>query len=194
VSKASDTRLMILQKSFDLIYERGFQATSIDEIVATTQVTKGAFFYHFKNKEEMGLALIHEVMAPNMLPFMTQSLHKTGNIRTDVYYMMKSLLNAPFFKVEYGCPAMNLIEEMAPLNTSFRSALAQLIIQWQVVLEQAIANAQVQGQIDEAHNPKQVSMYISANYSGVRNMGKIFGRAAYTSFLKEFKQYITDLA
>jgi TetR/AcrR family transcriptional regulator, transcriptional repressor for nem operon len=66
VSKAATTRLGILQKAFDLIYQRGFQATSIDDILATTQVTKGAFFYHFKNKEEMGLALINEVMYPGM--------------------------------------------------------------------------------------------------------------------------------
>ncbi|GAB2684808.1 TetR/AcrR family transcriptional regulator [Mucilaginibacter koreensis] len=194
MSKASNTRLMILQKSFDLVYERGFQATSIDDIIATTQVTKGAFFYHFKNKEDMGLALIKEVMQPNMLPFMTASLQKTGNIRTDIYEMMKSLLHAPFFKVAYGCPAMNMIEEMAPLNAAFQAALSKLVLQWQQALEQAIQEAQKQGQLNPNHNAKHIAMYISANYSGARNMGKVFGKSAYISFLKEFKKYTSQLA
>jgi len=60
MSKAQDTRMTILRKAFELIYRQGYQATSIDEIIATTAVTKGALFYHFKNKEEMGLAIINE--------------------------------------------------------------------------------------------------------------------------------------
>ncbi len=48
MKKAEVTRLNILQKAFELIYVNGYQTTSIDQIIATTQVTKGAFFYHFK--------------------------------------------------------------------------------------------------------------------------------------------------
>ena len=66
ISKAATTRLNILQKAFTLVYKNGYRATSIDEIIATTQVTKGAFFYHFKNKDEMGLAMIYEVLYSSM--------------------------------------------------------------------------------------------------------------------------------
>ncbi|RAJ08805.1 TetR family transcriptional regulator [Chitinophaga skermanii] len=52
MNKAAATRLNMLQKAFELIYVKGFQTTSIDDILATTQVTKGAFYYHFKNKDE----------------------------------------------------------------------------------------------------------------------------------------------
>jgi TetR/AcrR family transcriptional repressor of nem operon len=62
MKKAATTRLTILQKAFELIYVKGYQTTSIDDIIATTQVTKGAFYYHFKNKDEMGLAIINEIL------------------------------------------------------------------------------------------------------------------------------------
>ena len=61
MKKAEATRLMILQKAFELIYVKGYQTTSIDDIIATTKVTKGAFYYHFKTKDEMGLAIINEI-------------------------------------------------------------------------------------------------------------------------------------
>ena len=61
MKKAEGTRRNILEKAFELIYERGYQNTSIDDILATTGVTKGAFYYHFQNKDEMGLAIIHEI-------------------------------------------------------------------------------------------------------------------------------------
>jgi hypothetical protein len=43
MKKSAATRLMILQKAFELIYAKGYQTTSIDDIIATTKVTKGAF-------------------------------------------------------------------------------------------------------------------------------------------------------
>jgi AcrR family transcriptional regulator len=58
MKKSAATRLMILEKAFELIYAKGYQTTSIDDIIATTKVTKGAFYYHFKTKDEMGLLLL----------------------------------------------------------------------------------------------------------------------------------------
>ena len=33
----------------DAVLAKGFDATSIDEIVAAADITKGGFFYHFKD-------------------------------------------------------------------------------------------------------------------------------------------------
>ena len=66
MKKAEATRLNILQKAFELIYEKGYQTTSIDDILLKTQVTKGAFYYHFKNKDEMGIAIINELLKPTL--------------------------------------------------------------------------------------------------------------------------------
>ena len=194
MSKAQITRMMILQQAFELIYRQGYQATSIDEIIARTAVTKGALFYHFKNKEELGLAIINEVMYPGLVPYMGSALNRSGDIRKDLYEMMRNLLlKAPFMKVEYGCPAVNLIEEMAPLNAPFRKALTRIVKEWQTAIEAAIIRAQADGKLNAAHDPKVISLYITANYGGVRNMGKVFGPEAYTTFLKAFKDYIYRL-
>lgn len=194
MSKAAATRLNILQKAFELIYFKGYQATSIDEIIASTAVTKGAFFYHFKNKEEMGLAMIKEVMYPGMSPYMIQALGRTNDPIQDIYNLVKNLLlTNPFFKVEYGCPAVNLIDEMAPLNASFKNALAHLMLNWQHAIEKNLEKAQAEGQLNAGFEPKQVALFITANYNGIRNIGKIMGRPSYVAFLKQFEVYLQSL-
>lgn len=194
MSKAAATRNHILENAFKLIYLKGYQATSIDEIIASTAVTKGAFFYHFKNKEEMGLAMIKEVMYPGMVPYMIDVLGRTDDLIEDIYNMIKALLlYNPFFKVEYGCPAVNLIDEMAPLNESFRKALMNIMVEWQAAIEKSLRTAQANGQLNPAFEPKQIALYITANYSGVRNIGKVFGRPSYVEFLKQFKIYLETL-
>ncbi|NIJ52464.1 TetR/AcrR family transcriptional regulator [Dyadobacter arcticus] len=195
MGKADNTRSTILQKAFELIYKNGYQATSIDVIIATTHVTKGAFFYHFKSKEEMGLAIIKEVMYPGMAAAMIDPLLDGKDLPDKIYQMMKGLLlGNPFFIVEYGCPAINLIEEMSPLNPAFKDALTQLVVKWQHAIEQVLTRAQQSGNIRPDLSPRQIAFFIVTGYSGVRNMGKVFGPGCYDDYLSELKGYLQKLS
>lgn len=53
-----DTRTRIMDVAQDAILAKGFDATSIEEIVAAADITKGGFFYHFPDKNALALALI----------------------------------------------------------------------------------------------------------------------------------------
>jgi TetR/AcrR family transcriptional repressor of nem operon len=48
----------ILQAAQDLAFERGFEATTVDAILTTTGLSKGAFFHHFPSKAALGEALL----------------------------------------------------------------------------------------------------------------------------------------
>ncbi|MBL4678511.1 MAG: TetR/AcrR family transcriptional regulator [Mucilaginibacter sp.] len=191
MSKAAETRQMILQKSFELIYRQGYQATSIDNILATTQVTKGAFFYHFKSKDEMGLALINEVLYPGMYANMVTPLIDARDPINQIYAMVRNLLiKIPFLRAKYGCPAINLIEELAPLKEDFRKALVRLTEQWQDAIAQTIEHGKEDNQIRIDVNSKHAACFIVAGYAGIRNMGKAMGSACYTPYLLELKNYL----
>jgi TetR/AcrR family transcriptional repressor of nem operon len=195
MSKAEVTRSTILHKAFELIYRQGYQATSVDVIIATTQVTKGAFYYHFKNKDEMGLAMIQEVMYPGLYNALVQPLLEAQYPAREIYTMMHEiLLNNSFFDVKYGCPAINLIEEMAPLNEAFRTALSGLMIQWQQSIQKSILKGKETGSIRQEADPEQVACFVLAGYSGIRNIGKILGVSCYHVYLKSLQSYLSGLA
>ena len=54
----SATRTAIMDAAEELILERGFAGTTIDDILEVTGVTKGAFFHHFASKRDLAHALI----------------------------------------------------------------------------------------------------------------------------------------
>ena len=56
--KALATREKILQAANGLFYRHGYTATGVDKIIAAAGVAKGNFFYHFKNKEELAIAVL----------------------------------------------------------------------------------------------------------------------------------------
>ncbi|HEY7646224.1 MAG TPA: TetR/AcrR family transcriptional regulator [Hyphomicrobiales bacterium] len=56
--KGSETRHRILDAAEAAILEKGFAATSIDELIAAVGITKNGFFYHFKDKSDLAKALL----------------------------------------------------------------------------------------------------------------------------------------
>ena len=73
------TRSIILDAAFKEVYENGFQAASLDRILANTQLTKGALYHHFPNKQAMGLALVDELIGPTIDQQMIEPLEKTDD-------------------------------------------------------------------------------------------------------------------
>jgi AcrR family transcriptional regulator len=53
-----DTRERILGAAQDAVLEKGFGATSIDELIAAVGITKSGFFYHFRDKSDLAKALL----------------------------------------------------------------------------------------------------------------------------------------
>ncbi|WP_256005455.1 TetR/AcrR family transcriptional regulator [Pedobacter deserti] len=194
MSKAAATKQAILAKSLELIYRKGYHGTSIDDIIKTINVTKGAFFYHFKSKEEMGLAIINEIFYPQVMDGLGRPLSQGEDVTEGIYKMLHTLLfDDSVFRVEYGCPVVNLVEEMSPVSEAFRKALGRLMQRVAEALESALLGAQKNGQIRADVDTKGVATFILTGYSGVRNLGKVLGRTAYTGFLKEMKTYLSRL-
>jgi TetR/AcrR family transcriptional repressor of nem operon len=56
--KGQHTRERILDTTQALILERGFAGVSLDQMIQSLGLTKGAFFHHFRNKNDLARALI----------------------------------------------------------------------------------------------------------------------------------------
>jgi TetR/AcrR family transcriptional repressor of nem operon len=60
---AGDTRQRILDVAQAAVLEKGFSATSIEEIIVAVGITKSGFFYHFADKGELAHAMLERYLA-----------------------------------------------------------------------------------------------------------------------------------
>jgi TetR/AcrR family transcriptional repressor of nem operon len=56
--RGEETRAQLLDAAEAAVLEKGFAATSIEELIAAVGITKGGFFYHFKDKGALAKALL----------------------------------------------------------------------------------------------------------------------------------------
>jgi TetR/AcrR family transcriptional repressor of nem operon len=195
MKKAEATRLNILEKAFELIYVKGYRTTSIDDIIATTKVTKGAFYYHFKNKDEMGVSIINELLKPSLTSSFIAPLLNDSDPLDAIYNLMHNLLiENEFLKVEYGCPASNLTHEMTPWNADFHHALNDLTRQWIKTMADSLENGKKKGSVRANVDSLQATMFVMSGYWGIRNFGKLENsKKVYLPFLRELRNYLDSL-
>ena len=74
-SPGTGTREKLLDAAVALVRQKGFAATSIDDLCRAAGVTKGAFFHHFTSKEALGVAAADHWSATTAGLFATAPYH-----------------------------------------------------------------------------------------------------------------------
>ena len=53
MKKGEKRKQELLKIAYDIFLSRGYENTSVDEIIETAQIAKGTFYYHFSSKEQL---------------------------------------------------------------------------------------------------------------------------------------------
>jgi AcrR family transcriptional regulator len=173
--KSEHTRNLIIEKSFLLFYENGFKTTSVDKIMKATKLTKGAFYHHFKNKSEIGHAVIAQKVQKRIEDSMIVPLHEDKNpieiLKSTFSNRLKSFST---FEKEHGCPANNLINEIGDTEEGYQIALKKIIDDWKKILIQLIEKGKKENHIKETIDSNATAIYLISSFEGVRGIRKLY--------------------
>jgi TetR/AcrR family transcriptional regulator, transcriptional repressor for nem operon len=169
-----DTRGKILLAAYKEIHLKGFQAASLNNILAHTGVTKGALYHHFPNKTELGYAVIEEVIARHIhQSFIAPLIDAENPLQTLIELIQQSGDALTMKDISLGCPLGNLAQEMAPIDEGFRLRLERIYQSWTDVLTHSIEIAQQKKLMLADVNPQQVAAMIVATMEGSLSAGKL---------------------
>src|SRR4029077_12867649 len=134
----------LLQAAFREIHRSGFQSAGIDTILAATNVTKGALYYHFESKEALGHAVVEEKIATLTRDRWLHPMQSEGEAIDILIGVVRGLPTRPA-DVRQSCPLLNLAQEMSPLDEQFRKRLERIFLAWQEGIATLLRRGQSQG-------------------------------------------------
>jgi TetR/AcrR family transcriptional repressor of nem operon len=186
------TRQKILEISADEIHKKGFIATSLSCILVRCEVSKGALYHHFKNKMELGYAVMEEIYTPMFLELWQPAVEVDDPIEGLCDFFTAMYTNSSCDEIVCGCPLNNLCQEMSGVDEGFRLR----ILNMQQQLNQLIAiNLQrVANQLRDDIDFSQVAYFIVSTFHGSSSLSKSSkNKDLFEKVIKELCNYIRNL-
>ena len=167
------TRERLLQAGFREVHKSGFQSASIDAILAATNVTKGALYYHFESKEDLGHAIVEEVIAklPRDRWLLPLQRSKDKDPIDALIGIVRAIPTRPE-DVKGGCPLVNLTQEMSQLDEQFRKRLEIIFHAWQEGIATALRRGQAQGTVRRDLVAAETAGFLIALVEGYQVLAK----------------------
>jgi TetR/AcrR family transcriptional regulator, transcriptional repressor for nem operon len=168
------TRRRILEAAFVEFYKNGFQGGSLNDVVEAAGSTKGALFHHFAGKQELGYAVLEEIIGPLLEQRWLDAVKDSADPITDLkmafrHFVKTDIENGSFLQ---GCPLNNLAQEMSPLDEGFRTRIDQLYAGWRRRFAAVLAAGVKAGKIRADIVPQRIAALVVAAQMGIWGTGK----------------------
>lgn len=170
----SKSRDKILESAKKLLHIKGFQQTSIDDILNDSGVTKSNFYYHFKSKEELGLEILDRRIKQYEAEVLSTTLENKSDSpssRLDSFYEKVKTFHTDLGCVK-GCPFGNLAIEMSGVSENFRERLSSFFSRWQESIRECVEEGIVKGEFRSDFESKMIAQLILSHLEGAVMMVK----------------------
>jgi TetR/AcrR family transcriptional regulator, transcriptional repressor for nem operon len=168
------TRRRILEAAFQEFYQNGFQGGSLNDIVHKAGTTKGALFYYFDGKNDLGQAVVEEVVEPHIKEHWLDPLANSIDPIRDLKSMLRQFAKRALQngQLSRGCPLNNLAQEMSPLDEGLRGRIEKVYVMWREGLAAAFTRGIKAGTVRSDISPRKVAAFVVAAQSGIMGTAK----------------------
>ncbi len=140
MSRGSRTRTRILDVAQQAVLAKGFEATSIDEIVHDAGITRSGFFYHFPDKSALALEMIHRYSERAMAEI-DEAVERSRDLTDDplqvllitIKFLAEAIESAP--EGHPGCVVATAAFHDRLIGKEIRETNYRIVQQWQAQFE-----------------------------------------------------------
>jgi TetR/AcrR family transcriptional regulator, transcriptional repressor for nem operon len=165
VNKGQQTRRAIVAEAAPLFNQKGFEGTSLADLMRATGLQKGGIYRHFSGKEELAAEAfdyswekaVHERLAGVAeIPNCVERLKKT----------IENFVELRIGLVPGGCPLMNTAVEADDGNARLRARAKKALQNWTARLTKITAEGIAKNQISPNVDARDLAQLIIASLEG----------------------------
>jgi TetR/AcrR family transcriptional regulator, transcriptional repressor for nem operon len=171
MSKGEQTRQKIVAAAAPIFNQRGYEGSSLAELMAATGLQKGGIYRHFSSKEELAAEAFDYTWEAAWKARMLQVDEKTSGIEK-----LKQLI-ANFVDhrspVAGGCPILNTAIDADDGNPILRARVAKALRFWLARLQSMVKQTIQRGETRAGVDPKTIATLIVASLEGALMMSRL---------------------
>lgn len=145
-SKGVLTKEKILTEAARLVHKRGFDATTINDLVKATGLKKGCLYFHFSGKDELSLAILEKAKTDFFAFLDSILMGKTpGDSLNNLFRGTIDAQKASGFSG--GCIFGNTALEMSDKNEKLSAFVGKVFEEVTEKVRKVVKAAQISGQV-----------------------------------------------
>jgi AcrR family transcriptional regulator len=146
VGRSNSSRERILENAESIILKKGFHATSINDILVRSAITKGGFFYHFDGKPGLAVALVERYLVQDdeLFASLTEQAESLSEDPLHRLLIFLNLLAETFGRLPEthpGCLVASFTYENLLLNENVRELMQQGLLRWRQMMIEKLERA-----------------------------------------------------
>ncbi len=162
----------LLDAAAATFHARGYEATTMQDVMRLAGATGGATYHHFPTKKALGLAVIRDRVATSIEETWLAPIRSARTTIDGVLTIFAQVIAELEHRgAVVGCPLNNLALELSLADPEFRSAVSAIFASWQSAIADRIREEQAGGGLEGA-DPDELATFIVAAYSGAMALAK----------------------
>jgi TetR/AcrR family transcriptional regulator, transcriptional repressor for nem operon len=188
-------RERVLEAARILIEAQGYRSASLNDILAKAGVSSSNFYYHWKSKEDLGLAVVRqftEGLEEHIIKPILQDRKKSPFERLRAYLdLHRQKLEANH--CTGGCPFGKLISELSAENACFRELIESAFTRLKDSLRECIREGIERGELRRGIDPGNASTLVLGTVQGLMLLAKgDKATAAFQQGAQELLRLLSD--
>ncbi len=193
MAHSQDRKKRLVQAALKLFASRGYYATSIADILKESGCKRGALYYYFPSKEELGYAVIDEAIRLILEQGAASHLQTDEHPIDRLLWMVDSLPDTTGLG-ELPASGTDIAIRMASVHEGFRRQLRQRLDAMLQQAEEAARRGVADGQIVDSVDPAQVVHLTVTVCAGIQFGNILWARKAICEDARRWlKQYLNSL-
>jgi TetR/AcrR family transcriptional regulator, transcriptional repressor for nem operon len=165
-NKGDLTKHKVLKTARELFYLNGYNNTSMDDIVKASKVKKGNIYFHYRNKEALGYAVIDSYL-DDEIRTIDGVFAGPGSPMGRIYQLFETFRRHLADRgCRGGCPVGNFAIEMSDIHNGFRKKVNRIFDVWEERLIILLVEAKEAGELPPSIDPKALACFMVAVWEG----------------------------
>jgi TetR/AcrR family transcriptional repressor of nem operon len=171
MKKGERTRERIIRQAAPLFNQRGYDGSSLNEIMAATALEKGGIYRHFASKQELAAAAFDYAWAEAM----RARRHDIDSVANSVDKLKRYIANFVERRgtVPGGCPLLNTAMDSDDGNALLRNRARRALENWQNFLGSIVTQGIKKGEIRRDVSKTKLANLIIAMLEGAVMIGRL---------------------